>query len=89
MLDAGSGGGSFLPLLAELVGPAGYVTALDLDPGNVAASRRRLAVAPLACPVVATAGSVLALPFPDAHFDAAWCANVAQYWDDAELAVAL
>ena len=34
-------------------------------------------------------GSVLALPFPDASFDAVWFANVSQYLSDDELAKAL
>lgn len=42
VLDAGCGGGSYLPLLAALVGPAGRVDAVDLAPDNVAAVRARL-----------------------------------------------
>lgn len=79
VLDAGCGNGAFLPLLAELVGPTGHVTALDLAPENVAAVRERVAAAPLACPVAAEVGGIAALPFPDASFDAVWCANTLQY----------
>lgn len=89
VLDAGCGGGSFLPILAELVGPDGALTALDLAPENVAAVRARVASAPLACPVAAEVGGVAELPFPDDTFDAAWCANVAQYLTDDELRAAL
>ena len=32
MLDAGCGSGSILPLLAELVGEGGHISALDLAP---------------------------------------------------------
>jgi len=35
VLDAGSGSGGYIPLLRELVGPTGQVTALDLAPENV------------------------------------------------------
>jgi len=89
VLDAGCGGGSFLPLLAELVGATGRLTALDLAPDNVAAVRERLAAWALPCPVEAQAGGVTALPFADATFDAVWCANVLMYLDDDACAAAL
>jgi ubiquinone/menaquinone biosynthesis C-methylase UbiE len=89
VLDAASGSGSFLPWLAELVGPTGRVAALDLAPDNTAEVARRLTRSPLPAPVEATTGTLLALPYPDGHFDAAWCANTAQYFTDAELDVAL
>jgi ubiquinone/menaquinone biosynthesis C-methylase UbiE len=89
VLDAGCGGGSFLPLIAHAVGPTGQVTALDLAPENIAAVEARLGGAALACPITAQVGSLLALPFPGDHFDAVWCANVVQYLADDELATAL
>jgi arsenite methyltransferase len=36
VLDAGCGGGSFLPLIAEAVGPVGRIAALDHAPDNSA-----------------------------------------------------
>lgn len=60
VLDAGCGGGNFLPLLAALVGPAGAVAAVDLSPENVAAVRARLAAQDLPCPVAVDVGSLLA-----------------------------
>ena len=42
VLDAGCGGGSYLPLLAELVGPQGHISAVDLAPENVAHLRMQL-----------------------------------------------
>jgi ubiquinone/menaquinone biosynthesis C-methylase UbiE len=89
VLDAGCGSGAFLPLLAELVGPQGQLTALDLAPENVAAVQGQAATWNLPCPVNVRVGSVLALPFPDASFDAVWCANTSQYLTDDELATAL
>ena len=83
VLDAGAGSGSYLPLLAELVGPGGHLAALDHAPENVAAIRRHAARGDIALPVDAYVGSVTALPFPDGSFDAVWCANVLQYVDDA------
>jgi ubiquinone/menaquinone biosynthesis C-methylase UbiE len=35
ILDAASGSGSFLPLMTELVGSGGKVSAIDMDPENV------------------------------------------------------
>jgi ubiquinone/menaquinone biosynthesis C-methylase UbiE len=89
VLDAGCGGGSFLPLIAAEVGPTGQITALDLAPENITAVEARLSSQALPCPVAAQVGSLLALPFPEHHFDAVWCANVAQYLSDAELETAI
>ncbi len=89
VLDAGCGGGSFLPLLAELVWPSGSVAALDLAPENIALVEERLAAWLLPCPVSAETGGVTALPYPDATFDAVWCANTSQYLSDEELTAAL
>ena len=89
VLDAACGSGSFLPWLAELVGPAGSLAALDLAPDNVALVERRVRGWGLPCPVEARVGTVLALPYPNAHFDAVWFANSSQYLGDDELAAAL
>lgn len=89
LLDAGCGSGSQLPLLAELVGPTGDVAAIDLAPENVAAVRGRVADWGLACPVAVEVGSLTALPYPEGHFDAVWCANVAQFFTDEELLTVL
>src|SRR2546423_1419368 len=76
VLGGGCGGGGFVPLLAALVGPTGHVAALDLAEDNIARLRAHLAASPAACPVEARVGSLLALPYPDAAFEAVWCANV-------------
>jgi SAM-dependent methyltransferase len=89
VLDAACGSGSFLPWLADLVGPTGSLAALDLAPDNVALVERRMDGWALPCPVEARVGTVLALPYPDAAFDAVWFANTTQYLDDAELTTAL
>ena len=89
VLDAGCGPGSFLPTLAALVGPSGSLTALDLDAENLATAEGRVAASPLACLVAFRQGVVTALPFPDAAFDAVWCANVSQYLTDDQLLAAL
>jgi SAM-dependent methyltransferase len=89
VLDAGCGSGSFLPLLAELVGPAGRITAFDLAPDNVAFVQERITRWDLACPVQTRAGTLVDLPFPADHFDAVWCSNTLQYLTDAEVMTAL
>ncbi|GAA1185955.1 hypothetical protein GCM10009654_49400 [Streptomyces hebeiensis] len=89
VLDAGCGAGDFLPHLAELVGPGGRVTAVDLAEENAGLAARRMRRARPVCPVDVRQGSVLALPYPDDSFDAVWCANTVQYLTDEELAGAL
>jgi SAM-dependent methyltransferase len=82
VLDAGCGPGSFLPLLKAAVGPEGCVFALDFSAANVAS---------ISDPYRDTAAlaSVEALPYADASFDAVWCANVSQYFDDEPLLAVL
>lgn len=90
VFDAGCGSGGYLPLLAELVGESGVVHALDLAPENVVAiSARREGGWTPPCPVDAVAGSLLALPYANASFDAVWCANTLQYLDDPDIPPAL
>lgn len=89
VLDAGCGGGDFLPWLADLVGPEGRVSAVDLAEENAALATERLARWAPACPVEVRRADLLRLPYPDDSFDAVWCANTAQYLSDAELALAL
>lgn len=76
VLDAGCGGGSFLPLMSELVGPTGKITALDLVPENVATVQERIAAGHFASNIKARQGSILSLPFAESSFDAVWCSNV-------------
>ena len=75
VLDAGCGSGSYLPLIAEAVGPAGAIAALDLAPENLAIVERRAADWGHATPIEARVGPLLTLPYADDAFDAVWCAN--------------
>lgn len=84
VLDAGCGGGSFLPLMSELVGPTGKITALDLAPENVETVRQRGVAGHFACEVEVHEGSTTKLPFADRTFDAVWSSNVIQYLTEAE-----
>jgi len=89
VLDAGCGGGDFLPLLAELVGPRGAIVAVHLAEDNVAIARQRVTDRAFPCPVDVRVGSITALDFPDAAFDAVWCANTLMYLTAEETATAL
>ena len=89
VLDAGCGGGSFLPLLNELVGANGSIAALDLAPENVELVRQRIAAQEFSCTVAPRQGSLLHLPYANGAFDAVWCANVSQYLTDDEFAAML
>jgi ubiquinone/menaquinone biosynthesis C-methylase UbiE len=83
VLDAGCGSGSYLPLIQSRIGLNGRLVAMDFADENVDLLPQRFPEAR------ALLGSVLSLPFATASFDGAWCANVLQYFDDADLLVAL
>ncbi|BCB75187.1 methyltransferase domain-containing protein [Phytohabitans flavus] len=87
VLDAGCGSGAFLPWLAQLAGPSGRVHGVDLAPEHVALASERARF--LAVPIEIREGDLLALPYPDASFDALWCANAVQYLSDEDLSRAL
>jgi arsenite methyltransferase len=89
LLDAGSGSGAYLPLLCELVGEAGSITALDLALENILAYQERLNKLQSTCRVETKVGSILQVPFGDDIFDAVWCANTSQYLSDKELTTTL
>ncbi len=85
VLDAGCGNGVFLPLMSEIVGNTGKISAIDLAPENIHAAEARK----LVCPVETNVGSVTSLPFENNQFDAVWSANVTQYLTGDELKQAL
>ena len=89
VLDAGCGGGSFIRLLTELVGPTGSITAIDHASENVQSVRQRLEASPAECRVEAEVGSILSLPLADNSVDAVWIANVLMYLSDDEVETAL
>ena len=85
VLDAGCGGGSYLPLLGELLGPDGRLSAVDLAPENVARVETLIASGRLPCPTDVRVADVTDLPFDDGSFDAVWSANVTQYLPEPAL----
>ena len=71
-LDAGCGIGRHSLLLAEAVGPGGYVTGLDLLAEFVAHARDQAKQSGLSDRVTFRQGNVNELPFDDDSFDWAW-----------------
>lgn len=89
VLDAGSGSGSFLPLMSRLLGTTGQIDALDLAPENVEHVEELQSQGVYGCPVAAQVGTITKVPYEDNTFDALWCANTTQYLTSEELTVAL
>ena len=85
VLDAGCGGGSFLPILAELVGPSGHISAFDLAPENIEVVDALVEAGKFACSIETKIGNATVLPYEDNTFDAVWCAAVSQYLTDQDL----
>jgi SAM-dependent methyltransferase len=85
VLDVGTGGGSFIPLIADLVGPTGHIEATDAAPENITAVEARLSDWGLPCAVHLQTCEPGALPYGDDSFDVVWCANVLQYFDGPAL----
>ncbi len=85
VLDAACGSGTFLPLMTELVGSQGQVSALDLAPENIQVVEERARQSGWSAPVTTRVGDILALPYADQSFDAVWCANTSQYLTGDEL----
>lgn len=85
VLDAGCGIGSFLPLMAELVGKDGFIAAMDLAPENIEYVEYLIAERRFACPIEPRIGNVLSLPYSDNTFDSVWSANVIQYLTEEEI----
>jgi demethylmenaquinone methyltransferase/2-methoxy-6-polyprenyl-1,4-benzoquinol methylase len=78
-LDAGCGIGLQAMLLAEVVGPAGHVTGLDLSPEYLAYARSNVKEARLSDRISLKEGSVTELPFDDGTFDWAWSMDCVGY----------
>jgi len=89
VLDAGCGVGSFLPLMAELVGKDGHISAIDLAPENIEYVESLVAEKEFSCSIEPRVGNVLSLPYEDNTFDAIWSANVIQYLTEEELGLCL
>jgi arsenite methyltransferase len=68
VLDIGCGAGMDTLIAAQMVGPSGTVTGIDMTPAMAAKARRSVAEMGLTT-VTIVEGSAEELPFPDAAFD--------------------
>lgn len=75
VLDMACGDGVYSPWLAELVGPAGRVVAVDVMLEYLDLARRETAQSPLAEIIDLSTASIELLPFKNDNFDACWCAQ--------------
>lgn len=71
-LDAGCGIGSLASLLAAAVGPAGHVTALDIEPACLRHGQQMLKGTDSERQITWREGDLQNLPFDDGTFDWAW-----------------
>jgi ubiquinone/menaquinone biosynthesis C-methylase UbiE len=83
LLDAGCGLGEVARQLGARVGAGGSVAAVDRSEQAVAVARSRDAGGPVTYAV----GDVIALDFPDGHFDGVRCERVLQHVPDPDTAV--
>ena len=88
VLDVGCGTAELSLLLADLTGPDGSVTGIDISPGMLEVGRRKVAASAHAGHVTLQQGDALALPFDDNRFDAAASAFVMRNVADLDRALA-
>jgi len=84
VLDAGSGSGSFIPILSKILGNDGSIHAIDLAPENIDAINSLIENNKHFCNVTTKLGDIRFLPYDTNSFDAIWCANVFQYLTDED-----
>src|SRR5687768_7249725 len=75
VIDLACGDGAYASWLAERVGEAGAVTAVDISGGWLRFARQSLAACPHQHRITLCEADVQRLPFPDDGFDLAWCAQ--------------
>jgi ubiquinone/menaquinone biosynthesis C-methylase UbiE len=81
ILDVATGTGIAARLAAIAAGAKGGVTGLDIDPAALAVAARTGTSQPSA-PIDWVEGNAMAMPFPDAGFDAAFCLEGLQFFPD-------
>ncbi len=80
VLDVACGTGIVARGAAAQIGTTGAVTGLDLNPGMLNVARAR--PTPFGAAVTWVEGSALAMPLPDAAFDAVLCQQGVQFFPD-------
>jgi SAM-dependent methyltransferase len=87
VLEVGCGTGVFLPALARAVAPNGEVIGVDHADTFLTEARKRVDAAGFGDRVTLQVADALALPFPDASFDAAHVERVLMHLQDPEEAL--
>lgn len=89
VLEIGFGTGHCLKQMAESVGEEGRVCGIDISPGMLAASRRRLEKAGLSHRVALICDDALHLPYPAGWFDAVFTSFALELFDTPEIPMLL
>jgi ubiquinone/menaquinone biosynthesis C-methylase UbiE len=89
ILELGSGTGQGLARIAESAGKTGRVCGIDISPGMLEVSRKRLEKAGLADRVELVEGDAASLPFRDGCFDGVFCGFTLELFDTPEIPVVL
>jgi demethylmenaquinone methyltransferase/2-methoxy-6-polyprenyl-1,4-benzoquinol methylase len=85
ILEPGFGAGQVIVALAELVGPEGHVSGIDISDGMVAAAGRRVEHHGLADRVDLRQGDAAHMPYADASFDAVFMSFALELFGDGEI----
>jgi arsenite methyltransferase len=88
VLDIGAGPGLLVAEMAEVVGPSGRVTGLEISDSMLALGGRRCADPSIRDRVTFVKADAVALPFPDGTFDVAVSTQVYEYVTDLKAAFA-
>jgi len=86
-LDVGCGVGLYALWLAEAIGPAGRIVAIDPSPERIAEAQQIIKSAPAADRIRVRPGDATALDEPDQSFDWVWCSDVLHHIDAAVTAL--
>lgn len=87
LIDVGCGPGQFTIMAAERL-PEAEVVGIDLSPTMIQLARGHAAASPAAKRLRFQVGDAMALPFPDASFDAAMSGGSIKQWPDASQGLA-
>ena len=89
VLDAGCGTGRLAIALADLVGEAGQVAAVDVSPAMLRQAKRQIDRTPFGQRIGLRQADVRALPYPDGQFDGAVASLVLELLSPADVLAAL
>jgi ubiquinone/menaquinone biosynthesis C-methylase UbiE len=85
VLEIGVGTGHCLKWMAELVGPTGNVCGIDISPGMIAKTRKRLEKDRSANRAELCCGDATRLPFVESAFDAVFMSFTLEVFDTPEI----